>query len=142
MIWPKDFSNRLTSWVDLRQQVLELEAPVALSTLNRWWLHSPWCPYYLHWDDFQDWPDPWQLLSDNIYCDIAHGLGIMYTLAMLDRKDLGNSILVESDQGNLVLVDDEKYILNWSPSQIVNTSLRVSKIKRRVTQEQLLHKFK
>lgn len=142
MIWPKEFSNRLTSWVDLRQQVVELDAPVALSTINQWWSNSPWSPYYLHWDDLKDWPDPWQLLSDNIYCDVARGLGIMYTLAMLNRTDLGDSILVESDQGNLVLVDGEKYILNWSPSQIVNTSLRVPSIKRRITQEQLLYKFK
>jgi len=142
LIWPRDFSNRLTAWVNLRQQVCVLDSDTALNTINRWWLASPWCPYYLHWDDISDWPDPWQLLSDNIYCDVARGLGIMYTIAMLERDEFRDARLIDSDLGNLVQVGNGKYILNWSPTQILNTNLRVTKIKRGITQEQLLYKFK
>ena len=142
MIWPKDFSNRLTSWVELRQKAEYLDAEAALNSINRWWLTSPWCPYYLHYDDLKDWPDPWQLLSDDIYCDVARGLGIMYTIAMLEREDFRDARLIESDLGNLVLVCNEKYILNYSPTEILNTNLRVTKVKRCIQQEQLLHKFK
>jgi hypothetical protein len=81
-------------------------------------------------------------LSDNIYCDVARGLGIMYTIAMLERDEFRDARLIDSDQGNLVQVGNGKYILNWSPTQILNTNLRVTKIKRGITQEQLLYKFK
>jgi hypothetical protein len=33
------------------------------------------------------WPDPWQLLSDDVYCEVARGLGILYTITLLDRAD-------------------------------------------------------
>jgi hypothetical protein len=39
---------------------------------------------------------------------------------MLDRTDMPVARLVETDQDNLVLVQGEKYILNWCPESIVN----------------------
>jgi hypothetical protein len=91
----------------------------------------------LHWDDRADWPDPWQLLSDNLYCPLARGLGILYTITLLDRVDLQDAVLVEVGSDNLVLIDREKYILNWDSSTIVNTSPRVRNSRHRVTQAQI-----
>ena len=71
-------------------QTLPLEQ--ALQDINFWWSHArPWHPYYLHWDDQPAWPDPWQLLSDNVYCDLAKALGIMYTISLLDRADMAET---------------------------------------------------
>jgi len=140
--WAPNFSSRLTEWVRLRQQVSALPLEPALFAINQWWFGVPWCPYYLHWDDQRDWPDPWQLLNDNIYCDVARGLGIMYTIAMLEREDLRDVRMIDSGNSNLVLVQKEKYILNYLPDQIVNTNPRTIKIRRSITQDQLLHKFK
>jgi hypothetical protein len=93
----------------------------------------------LHWDDRADWPDPWQLLSDNIYCDLARGLGILYTITVLDRDDLQDAVLVDSDQGNLVLVENGKYILNWDQSIGLNINLQQNKhqIAQRDIKQQL-----
>jgi len=66
-MWPTNFAARLESWQALRTQVQTLPLESALTTINNWWFNSPWQPYYLHWDDNEDWPDPWQLLSDNYY---------------------------------------------------------------------------
>jgi hypothetical protein len=118
-MWPKNFSERLESWAQLRQQCRQLESEPALIKINTWWFQSPWTAYHLHWDDQQDWPDPWQLLSDNQYCPVARGLGIMYTIAMLDRADLQDACMIEYQSDNLVLVNKEKYILNWDPDQVV-----------------------
>jgi hypothetical protein len=77
------------------------------------------------------WPDPWQLLSDNIYCDVARGLGILYTLTLLDHKDLTSiELILTEDNRNLVLINQEKYTLNWDTTIIVNTPL-VQKVKHR-----------
>ena len=134
MIWPKSFSARLASWNLLRDQCQTLVAQSALEHINAWWLHTPWRPYYLHWDDVATWPDPWQLLSDDIYCDVARGLGILYTITLLDRADLAPAelILTENDV-NLVLVGKEKYILNWAADTVVNTIQAVT-IKRKYQQ--------
>ena len=135
MNWPQHFSSRLESWNALRDSCQNLPVEPTLTTINDWWFNVPWKPYYLHWDDQQDWPDPWQLLSDNIYCDLARGLGILYTISLLDRADLTSATLVLTETGdNLVLVAKEKYILNWDRDTIVNTNQEV-KIKRQYTQQ-------
>jgi hypothetical protein len=102
----------------------EIAKPDALEEINSWWQQTPWRAYHLHWDDQADWPDPWQLLSDNIYCDLARGLGILYTITVLDRYDLKDAVLIESDRGNLVLVENGKYILNWDQSPGLNINLQ------------------
>ena len=138
MIWPDLFSDRLFSWNLLREQCQNLPAQSALENINAWWFRTPWQPYYLHWDDQPTWPDPWQLLSDDIYCDLARGLGILYTITLLDRADLAPAELVlTQDNVNLVLVAKEKYILNWQADQIVNNITKV-KIKRQYQQNQII----
>jgi hypothetical protein len=125
-MWPTTFDSRLENWNLLRTQCQTLSTKHALEHINRWWFQTPWCPYYLHWDDQATWPDPWQLLSDNMYCNVARGLGILYTITLLDRSDLAPTNLVLTDSGyNLVLVAKEKYILNWEPDTIVNTNQAV-----------------
>jgi hypothetical protein len=130
-MWHKDFANRLGAWAELRSQVQSMPLEQALQTINTWWYQAPWTGYYLHWDDMLTWPDPWQLLSDNIYCDVARGLGILYTLTLLDHKDLTSiELILTEDNRNLVLINQEKYTLNWDTTIIVNTPL-VQKVKHR-----------
>ena len=126
-MWCSTFEQRLEAWTALRDRVRDLDKPMALKEINCWWQRTPWRAYHLHWDDRTDWPDPWQLLSDNIYCDLARGLGILYTITVLDRDDLQDAVLVDSDQGNLVLVEDGKYILNWDQSLGLNINLQQNK---------------
>ena len=137
MIWPKDFADRLTAWAELRAQAHDMELQEALEKINAWWFQIPWKPYYLHWDDQPQWPDPWQLLSDNVYCDLARALGILYTISLLDRADMADAELVLTKEGdNLVQVAQGKYILNWSPDSVVNTFQEV-KIVRQLKQQQI-----
>ena len=141
-MWPRNFSERLESWAQLRQQCSKLDSEPALIKINQWWFQTPWTAYHLHWDDQADWPDPWQLLSDNQYCPVARGLGIMYTIAMLDREDLQDARMIEYQSDNLVLAAQEKYILNWDPDQVVNISLWKSIPRRQVSQEQVKQKIR
>lgn len=134
MIWPRSFEQRLLSWHQLREECQTLETEQALYRINCWWSETPWVPYYLHWDDQPDWPDPWQLLNENIFCDVARALGIMYTITMLDRSDITDARLVATENHNLVLVQQEKYILNWDSSTVVNNNFKSIKVLRSITQ--------
>ena len=136
-MWPLTFEQRLHAWGVLRESVQHAPVDHVLAEVNAWWFQAPWRAYHLHWDDRANWPDPWELLSDNIYCDLARGLGILYTITLLDRPDLQNSVLAESDQGNLVLVEQEKYILNWDSEQVLNISPGPIKAQHSITQQQI-----
>ena len=136
-MWPKTFESRLASWADLRNRCHTLGQSAILTEINLFWHQTPWKPYYLHWDDQPRWPDPWQLLSDDVYCPVARGLGILYTISMLNRADMADAELVLTESGdNLVLVQERKYILNWSPDSVVNTFQEV-KIVRQLKQHQI-----
>ena len=140
-MWPNTFALRLESWNSLRDSCQTLPLEQALEAINTWWFNVPWKPYYLHWDDQSTWPDPWQLLSDNHYCDLARGLGILYTITLLDRADLTSAELVLTEEGdNLVLVEKLKYILNWDKDTIVNTIQAVN-IKKQYTQEEVKKQY-
>ena len=135
-MWHEEFADRLKSWSALRTQVQDLPIEQALDQINAWWQQSPWQSYYLHWDDINQWPDPWQLLEYNVYCEVARALGIVYTIVMLDRSDMLDSTMVLTGDGyNLVLVNKKKYALNWGHEILVNSNLVVN-IKRQITQEQ------
>ena len=136
-MWSHTFPERLTAWADLKAQAASLPLETALEAINTWWFQTPWRPYHLHWDDQDTWPDPWQLLDDNIYCGLARGLGIMYTIAMIDREDIQHAELVEADGDNLVLINQSKYILNWDASSIVNTSPQTTLSRHRVSQDKI-----
>ena len=136
-MWHKTFSDRLESWSNLRRQCEILDTDATLSAINSWWFDTPWTPYHLHWDDRANWPDPWQLLDDNLYCGLARGLGILYTITILDRPDLQDAVLVEVDSDNLVQVNQGKYILNWDRDTVVNINLSLKKTRHQITQNQI-----
>jgi len=136
-MWARTFNQRLASWNQLRTLCHDADLETALNNINTWWFSAPWQPYHLHWDDRPDWPDPWQLLSDNVFCDVARGLGIMYTISMLERADMADAVMVLSNLGdNLVLVADGKYILNWDQETILNTTPKIVAVQQ-LTQQQI-----
>jgi hypothetical protein len=136
-MWPKNFADRLESWNNLRLQAATADTSTALAMINSWWFDTPWKAYHLHWDDQETWPDPWQLLDDNIYCSLARGLGILYTITILDRSDLQGYMLIESGGDNLVLSGNEKYILNWDRDQIVNINPGEQNLQRSISQSKI-----
>jgi hypothetical protein len=136
-MWFSTFAQRLESWQQLRHTVQSKPAREAAESINTWWFHTPWSAYHLHWDDQEDWPDPWQLLSDNIYCPVARGLGILYTVTMIDHPELQDAVLIDTGADNLVLIDQEKYILNWDQSRVLNIDPGQYQIQHSLTQQQV-----
>lgn len=120
-----DFQTRLKEWHSLRNSLAGADIKDICIEVDRFWQQSPIMNHYLHPVDIPTWPDPWQLLNDNLYCPYARALGMMYTLIMLGIKDVD---LVRATDYNsidvvLVLVDSAKYILNYWPGTVVNNKL-------------------
>jgi hypothetical protein len=93
--------------------------------VDSFWQRVPTQNHYLHTDYIKDWPNPWQLLSDNTYCNYARALGMIYTLLLLGNKniDLVDAVDDNSNEVVLVLVDDAKYVLNYWPDTVVNNHI-------------------
>lgn len=133
-MWFNQYEDRLSSWIRLRQDNQANVLEEALLNINNWWQETPWTPYYLHWDDMPNWPDPWDLLADNRFCSLAKALGIVYTIHMINRPDITCvELAANADSAdNLVLINKGKYILNWETGQLLNITSPVVNIKRSI----------
>ena len=120
-MWPVTYEARLLDWQRLRLQCNNSELSQQLLLINDWWMQAPIVNRAILWDDPTKWPDPWQLLTNSGYCELARALGIVYTIMLLDKKLYSALNIVNNGQDNLVLVDDGKYILNWAPGEVLNT---------------------
>lgn len=141
-MWHKQFGDRLAAWNQLRNQSLVQPVPQALAMINAWWFQTPWIPYHLHWDDRANWPDPWQLLEDDLFCPLARGLGILYTIAIIKHPYIESAELTEVGSDNLVLINKKKYILNWDRDEIVNINLGPQNPRRSVSLVQIQQQIK
>lgn len=142
-MWPTRYEDRLSQWHQLRQDNQTNDLETALLAINDWWQQCPWTPYYLHWDDLEQWPDPWDLLSDNHFCSLAKALGIVYTLHMISRSDITCTELAVngSSADNLVLINKGKYILNWEAGQLLNITSPEINIIRSIDSQAITKKI-
>ncbi len=140
-MWPETFEQRLAEWSDLKKQCRSQTVEHALQTINNWWFQAPVVNHYIHRQDIPNWPDPWQLLNDNIYCDLARALGIVYTLLDIDHSDVVDVAIAYTENDNLVLINKGLYILNWAPSTVLNINSINQDIKRIVGSDLVKHKY-
>ena len=127
-----DYETRLRSWVDLRNKLLRLSNSEIAVEIDRFWQTVPLTNHYLHPDFLKDWPDPWQLLSDNTYCYYARALGMIYTLLLLGNKNIDLIEAVDDNNNEVILVlfDSAKYVMNYWPNTVLNNSITDFKIIR------------
>jgi len=124
--WNLRANDRLAQWKDFRHQLDKLPLESAVVELNDMWSTAPFVNYNLDASDPNTWPDPWTLLAENYWCDVAKSLGIAYTLYFTSHKNTPIEIRVYYDykdktRHSVAWLDDGKYILNYWPYEIVNT---------------------
>ncbi len=133
-VFQNSYDTRLKSWYQLRQSLDQTDTKNKCIAIDSYWQRAPLVNHYLHFDFMSDWPNPWELIYDNNYCNIARGLGMTYTLLLLGIDDI---VFVEAlDYNNedvvLVLVENAKYVMNYWPDTVVNNCLLDFKIKKRI----------
>ena len=143
-IFQSTYEARLQDWFQLRKSVINLPIEQQCITIDEWWQRAPLVTHHLHPLDMENWPDPWELLSENTYCEVARALGMCYTLLLLDISDV-EMVLSTNNIGEdvvLVLVDNAKYILNYWPNTVVNNNLRDFKVVSKIDLDKIIKKIK
>lgn len=118
--------ERLSLWKSFRFEIGNVSLDEAIFRTVDFWQRCPFVPYYLNYDDIKSWPDPWQLIEENCYCDLAKCLGIVYTLhfsthgKFIDPEIQGYKHTKTRQLYNLVSLQQGKYILNLIEGEIVN----------------------
>jgi hypothetical protein len=124
--WNLRVNDRLAEWKDFRNKLGHLPLDQAIQELNAMWSTAPYVTYYLDPSEPHTWPDPWQLLAENYYCNVAKALGILYTIYFTSHRTSDLELRVyydykDKERYTVVYMDQGKYILNYWPYEIVNT---------------------
>ena len=138
-----DFHTRLKEWHSLRNSLAGADIKDICIEVDRFWQQSPIMNHYLHPVDIPTWPDPWQLLNDNLYCPYARALGMMYTLIMLGIKDVDLVRATDYNSIDVVLVlVENKFVLSYWPNTIESNKITDFEIKKVINIKPLIDKIK
>ena len=121
-MFDKKYEDRLVTWAKFRDELEEAEDPFRLvrDFYNKAPLVSiytdPWTPSM--------WPDPWELIEENKYCDFCIVLGMCYSLQLTERfKGSTFEIHICIDRANsdmlYLLIIDDKYVLGYDRYETV-----------------------
>ena len=129
-VFQLNYESRLKSWYDLRKSLEDKDVETSCLAIDNWWQFVPLVNHYLHPNDIDNWPGPWELLVENNYCQIARGLGMIYTLNLVGIKDIDFCIAIDdnSEEYSLVMVNSAKYICNYHPNTVISNSLTDFKV--------------
>ena len=137
------FPERLHQWRELRHLKQILSHEKFIVEVDRWWQQAPIVDKNLYWNDSENWPDPWTLLSENRYCDLTRAIGMCYTLIM-SNIDVELVLVSDSEceEHHLVTVDGAKYILNFWPNTVLSTTLSDFTVHRTIPIDAIINKIK
>jgi len=130
-MFDKNKEDRLRAWVDFRKQ-LETSSDPIQDTIDLYHF-APLVNIQVDPYNNELWPDPWELLYDNKYCDFAKILGIASTLKLTDRfSDEPMMIHIFTDRENsevkyLLFLQDK--IIGYEPKKAIDKSQISSNIK-------------
>lgn len=118
--------DRILSWRNWRKSLDELSWHECLNEVAKSWNRVPQINHYLTPDQVNQWPNPWELINDNIYCDLSIALGMFYSLILTKHPEAESSSIniYNSNNGwiNLCIVNNGICALNWILGSAVNTS--------------------
>lgn len=75
--------DRLTEWKKFRDSIESEDKP--LEACASFWAKAPFVSPYLDPSNPSSWPDPWKLVLDSKYDNLAIALGMLYTLQLTQR---------------------------------------------------------
>lgn len=138
-----DYTYRLQSWATLKKTLYKQSLEKICVEVDNFWQNAPTQNHYLHPDFIKEWPSPWELLLENVFCNYAKALGMIYTLLLLDTKKIELIEAVDDNNNEvvLVLVDDAKYVLNYWPGTVLNNDITTFKITRTIDITPLYNKI-
>lgn len=125
-MWKLDAGERIVRWRAFRLTIGGMSLEQAIRATAEFWQNCPHEPYYLDPNDPESWPNAWDLISENYYCDLAKALGMLYTIAYSNHgHDLPMEICVYIDpetgyEYNLSVFNEGKYVINFMDGEIVN----------------------
>lgn len=116
-------NQRLAEWRKIRDNLETCDNP--LQEVVDLWSKAPFVASYLDPSNYKEWPDPWRLILDGRFDDLAICLGMLYTLQLTQRfmcnqYEIHMSIIPETKEPVFYLSIDRSFILNYAYKEVVD----------------------
>jgi hypothetical protein len=103
------YQERLVFWHEFRSKLETQEDPI--KSVIDFWNTAPEISIQADPWDQNTWPDPWEMIHDNVYCPFVKILAICYTLQLTDCFSKGEfEINIMQDKKNC----ETKYLLKFN----------------------------
>lgn len=107
-MFTKNFLDRIRYWKKFRESLETSKTPIE-DTIE-FWRHAPLTTIAADPYDQEKWPDPWEMIEENIYCPFVKILAICYTLQLTDSfSQTEFEINIVQDKEN----SETKYLLKF-----------------------------
>lgn len=118
----EDNSVKLARWKQFRDALETSTCP--FEDVAEFWSHAPFVSDFLDPANSSNWPDPWHLILDSKFDDLAITVGMLYTLQLTNKfKECYFEIhMLEDSQikpSRYWLVVNKNYALNYHYKQVV-----------------------
>ncbi len=139
--------ERLTRWREFRKTLDNQPLDQATQAVVDFWNSCPFNPYYLDPGAPDLWPDPWTLIEENYYCDLAKALGMLYTIKFTKHNpEVEIRVYYDPETRynyNLVWINRGKYVLNLISGEVVNKEhlAKNLKLKSKYNEELKLNSY-
>ncbi len=114
--------DRLEDWKEFRKH---LKGDDALLLVAKYWAKAPLSKMAYDPENSDDWLSPWEMISAGEWCENSVAIGMEFTLRLAEIsnnlklhyiRDYSNSI------EKLILLVDDKYILNYFIGEVINVN--------------------
>ena len=123
--------ERIIFWRDFRREIDDrnLTCIELLKETAAFWASLPRGSRSLDYYSPSTWPDPWEILTYELFCENTVSLLMFYTLALLDTFHNNIDIcLIDDYCGEFIVpIVDKTYVLNVVPTDIID--VRNEKVK-------------
>ena len=91
-MWKLNASERLARWREFRKSLATQSLEQSVIKVADFWSSCPFTPYYLDPDLPDSWPDPWTLIEENCYCDVARAAEMLYTIKLTTHAPVVDTV--------------------------------------------------
>lgn len=110
----KTYEERLILWRKFRASLETSETPI--EDVIMFYKQAPQCKLHTNPWDQSTWPNPWEVLKENEYCDFTRVLAICYSLQLTDCFKGSNfeiHISTDNSLGYVYLLSVDNKIIGW-----------------------------
>ena len=109
-------NDRLTAWKQFRATLETSNTP--FEDVASFWSSAPFVSPYLNPQNPTEWPDPWTLIVNGHFDELAIVVGMLYTIKLTQRfmnsqLEIHTSTSPEEKDPIYMLIIDNKYVINY-----------------------------